>query len=477
MAYIIPEQYYFRLHHIRPRFKYDVERVLIFMASEISRIPEMEADDFVLRLNNAIMRFPGNATKSIKTINNWRTEISALFGFIQTGSNSNRIKPGLRAIELEKDQDLVKAFKKFLFFFQYPGGHLKPSEITKYIDAGIKFKPVVYILQLLEYAEQTENARIGISKAELTHCIFNDLRCTRDNENIPVTWERIKRHRENHMEYDTSGDVIRYAGDILDYMEIANLLVSYNSGLFYINRLENEAVQSFIHNQIWFDKYDDMILLGRSDSTTIVEIQPYWFDYVNSPLDDDAFKTDLIALSSEDPHTYTQEKENLKDLLSTYLEQEYVDNKLESKEIGDMGESLIYAHECEKLRVNGREDLIHLVKIIPTVQYLGYDVVSYDLHEKRKHIEVKATVSSKPMYATRIHLTTNEWRAASTYRDDYYIYRVSFAKDGNKLLVINDPVGLYKEDRIQMIPRDDGADLIINTSQEGEEEDLLYWNG
>ena len=45
--YKIPEEYYFRLHHVRPRFKGDIENVLIYVAEEISRVGEKQIDEFV----------------------------------------------------------------------------------------------------------------------------------------------------------------------------------------------------------------------------------------------------------------------------------------------------------------------------------------------------------------------------------------------------------------------------------------------
>ena len=46
MKYSIPNDFYFRLHHVRPRFKNDVESVLLFMANEISKIPSLPKEDF-----------------------------------------------------------------------------------------------------------------------------------------------------------------------------------------------------------------------------------------------------------------------------------------------------------------------------------------------------------------------------------------------------------------------------------------------
>ena len=38
MEYQVPNQFYFRIHHVRPRFKNDVENVLIFVAESIAKL-------------------------------------------------------------------------------------------------------------------------------------------------------------------------------------------------------------------------------------------------------------------------------------------------------------------------------------------------------------------------------------------------------------------------------------------------------
>ena len=195
--YKIPDEYYFRLHHVRPRFKGDIENVLIYMAEEISELHKMEAKTFSDKMNEAIYRYPGNAHRELKTINNWRTEISALFGFIIHQNDYDM--PGRRAQELAKKQDLVEFFKIFLYNFQYPGAHLKVQAIAEQIKIGIHFKPAQYILKVLKYANEHEKGTVGLTKFEICHCIFNDLRCTRDNEDVSQTWERIKKNRQNNI--------------------------------------------------------------------------------------------------------------------------------------------------------------------------------------------------------------------------------------------------------------------------------------
>ena len=45
--YKIPDEYYFRIHHVRPRFKGDIENVLIYMAEELTAIGEKNVDEFI----------------------------------------------------------------------------------------------------------------------------------------------------------------------------------------------------------------------------------------------------------------------------------------------------------------------------------------------------------------------------------------------------------------------------------------------
>ena len=306
--YKIPEEYYFRIHHVRPRFKGDIENVLIYMAEEITRVGEQPTDEFVKKVNEAIYRYPGNAHRELKTINNWRTEISALFGFIEHTDKTE--KPGRRAIELASNEDLVECFKVFLYNFQYPGAHIKPKNVLEQIENGIHFKPAQYILKLLKFANREGGNSVGITKYEACHCIFNDLRVTRDNEGVEKTWERISENRKKKLEYDQTGDVVRYAGDILDYMEIANLLKTYDSYTYYLNTLEEEAVIKFIESTEWFGEYDEMIENRTGDMESVKDCINGWFSYVNRDIKETDFSTDILAYIASDEDDLKKLKEN-----------------------------------------------------------------------------------------------------------------------------------------------------------------------
>lgn len=145
-----------------------------------------------------------------------------------------------------------------------------------------------------------------------------------------------------------------------------------------------------------------------------------------------------------------------------------------TKDIGDIGEGLVHGHECMRIKLGGREDLIHLIKRIPTQFAVGYDISSVELDERKRYIEVKTTISSKPLHFNRIHLTKNEWNTASSTHDRYYIYRLLLSKNERKLFLLQDPVGLYKKDKIEMVPGN-GADITFDPSKVGEFEELLTW--
>lgn len=482
--YKVPEEYFFRVHHVRPRFKGDIENVLIYVAEEISRVGEKEIDKFVEEVNAALFRYPGNAHRELKTINNWRTEISALFGFIEHTDTTD--KPGRRAIELAKSGDLVECFKTFLYNFQYPGAHIKPNRVLEQIEEGIHFKPAQYILKLLRYANRDGGNSIGITKFEVCHCIFNDLRVTRDCEGVERTWDRIFRNRENGVTYDQTGDVIRYAGDIIDYMEIANLLKTYDSRTYYLNTLEEESIVKFCESNEWFDEYDKMIRIKSGTMEDVKACVSGWFSYVNRDMEDTDFSTDILAYIASNEEELRQLKESatnvetsgLSDLIQrdAILEKRIIQyfDQLTTKDIGDIGENLVHGHECMRIKLGGREDLLHLIKRIPTQFAVGYDISSVELDERKRYIEVKTTISSKPLHFNRIHLTKNEWNTASSTHDRYYIYRLMLSKNERKLFLLQDPVGLYKKDKINMIPSD-GADITFNPKEVGQFEELLTW--
>ena len=490
MTYQVPQEYYFRIHHCRSRFKGDVENVLIFMATEISKISDQYGSVDNKKLNAAIRHYPGNGNKTEKTINNWRTEISSLFGFFEY-KDGEKIAGELTK-HLAQYQDMVEFFKLFLFKFQYPGAHIDVKEVMEQIEAGVRFKPAQYILSLLEHAEKITGKRQYITKAEACHCLFNDLRCTRDRESPDKVWARIMENRENQVEYDETGDVIRYAGDILDYMEIANLLVCYDHTRFYSNRKrEEKAVSSFVSSDLWFDKYDCLYDRIANDENLADEKtrrnyyseinQQYtaWFSFVNQKELNVDFRTNLLSILSQGTEEYTKEKEEAIAKFYTSLQEKGI---IRTKDTGDLGEDMVYIHECKRVSNIGRSDLLHIIKHIPTQYAVGYDIQSVESKAKpkykKRYIEVKTTLTRSAIKQAnyRFHLTPNEISTAETVRENYYVYRLIVSNNENKLFVIKNPIQLFEEGLLTMTDNN-GADVSfdVKNTKVGSFEELLVW--
>ena len=465
--YKVPDEYYFRIHHVRPRFKDDVENVLFYMAHCCSTLKVLPLNEYKDKLNTMIQLYPENAGKTEKTINNWRTEIAALFGFYIEDRNAQKTETGEMAYFLDKEQDLVQFFKFYLFKFQYPGGHLKSDRIKEFIDAGIKFKPAHYILKMLYEAELKNGKHLGITKEEATHCIFNDLRVTRDYRDVNEVADLILTNRKKKVEYEHGGDITRYAGDILDYMVHANLL-DERHGYFYLNHTELESIMVFINDINYFDGYDRFY--GKPiNIPDLAEIETDWFTYVNKELHAELFKTDLTSY-------FTEKSDDEEDLYKTAVDdkiKEILEGIGSTKDIGDLGENLIIGHEKVRLVNLGREDLIHLIKKIPTALAVGYDIQSVEEDQRKRYIEVKTTISNKPLKFFGFHLTRNEWDSAQTLNDRYFVYRLMINRSQKVIYILQNPVQLYKQDKLEMRITN-GAEISFK-EEVAEKTELMTW--
>ncbi len=471
--YMTPPEFCLPLHHVRPRFKDDLEGVLMFFVDSVARIGKCEKQTFDRSLDTCLHEYPGNATKSRKTMSNWRTEISALFSLVWHEGDYEA--PSRRCFELAERRNLPEAFRWFLYKFQYPGGHLRPDYAAELILSGVRFKPVQTILKVFKAGNPDGGNSFCLSRGEVCHCIFNDLRVTRDGEDASATLARIMDNRRNGRTYVEDGDVVRYAGDILDYMQIAGLLKTHNGRDFHLNPASNSAILKFISNDERFMGYDS--LYGRNAVTAgdVASRQSAWEDYANQELPDDDLSIDLSALLGDGLPVPADAI-----LRPSPSRGEGHAAPPTTEDVGERGEALVYGHECMRLKKDGREDLVHLVKRIPTSLALGFDISSVESDtEQKRYIEVKSTASFRPIVFNTIHLTPNEWRVAETERRRYFVYRlfICFSTGDARLYTLRDPVGEYKSDRVTMMPSSSGGvDVRFDSGKVGKFEELLKWN-
>lgn len=462
MKYVVPADQYRRLHHIRPRFKNDVDGVILFVSCEISKLPKMPHVDFKESLNKVIKHYPGNSRVKEKTINNWRTEISSLFGLIESDAKDSW--PSRMALMLDQKQDLISFFRYFLYYFQYPGGHLKPKETLSLLKEGINFKPAQHIINvLIEGGRLADNAAsFGISKEEATHCIFNDLRSTKGSRSPKDTAELIIKNRNEGVTYDSSGDIIRYAGDILDYMVLADLLDEKANAKFYLKKINTEILLAYAKSANSFKPYQKMMGVASITIQDVVETQIAWFNYVNNELKSEIFETNILDLISSDSEpTKSLKGGHLQEVLKKLSSLVDTDKK-PTRDIGNAGEAITIEHETRRLTNLGRTDVLHLIKKIPESFAIGYDIGSYEgVGALRRFIEVKTTISRRKVVTSSFHMTPSEWSSAETSGDKYFIYRLIINAGQIDMFIIRDPVRKYKDGIVKMVPRD-GADIVYD---------------
>lgn len=485
--YQIPDRYWYRIHFVRPRFKSNIENVLLYMANECCRIPDCSCEEYSKKYFNAIKMFPGNIDMADKTLHNWRTEIPALFGFYTEDKDAGITRTSQMAMFLHENQDLTQFLRLFLYSFQFPGGHLKPQDLFDVIHLGIRFKPAQMIIRVLMAGNEilSKNKSIkdmSISAEEATYCIFNDTRVTTGQTRPETIAQTILDNRKNGIKYynpkdpnimsltgkaRSKGDVTRYAGDILDYMEIANLL-SENNGYFCLKGNEKVAIESFAKDKSFFLGYEHFYGDRNLTTTKISTVEPMWFDYVNKSMRPDLFKTDVRALLTGSTELDVVFGDRIKNVVSG--------DDHTTKDIGNLGEAIICGHEKMRLKVNGYEDFVRLVQIVDSPSYHpGFDIDSYEADGTQDHryIEVKTTISKQRIQMYGFHMSPNEWRVAGTIKEHYCVYRLMLSEKNMTLLILRDPVRLYKNDVIEALPRD-GMEISFDTNA-FEPTEILKW--
>ncbi len=476
--YKVPFKYRQRIHFVRPRFKANIENVLLYMANACCRIKPCSCSEFNQKFTNALRLFPGNITASEKTIANWRTETPALFSFYKENKERDMTQTSKMAFFLNENQDLTQFFKLFLFTFQFPGGHLKPNENIELISRGVKFKPAKLIIQVLMECNKIlrnngVDKNFSISAEEVTYCIFDDTRVTNGTVSPKQVAEVIVNNRHNKVKYyDTTdefifsskgtarskGDVTRYAGDILDYMEIASLLSNNGYGYYGLCG-DQKTLNLFADNSNYFAGYDSFYGKKNIEVSEVSAIEQYWYEYVDNNLKPELFKTDIADLVTNDNNIPQIYKEQIQWILDN--------NQSTRKDTGNIGESIVEGHEKVRLINMGYPDLSKRVQIVDSPSYHpGFDIDSFEGDEEQLHryIEVKTTISKNRIQQYDFHMSTNEWSVASTHLEHYCVYRLMLNSDGMKLYILRNPVALYKTDKIDAVPRD-GMDVHFDSDK------------
>lgn len=101
----------------------------------------------------------------------------------------------------------------------------------------------------------------------------------------------------------------------------------------------------------------------------------------------------------------------------------FIENNIEAKRIGDLGEIWVYEQEKRKLIGAGLLNLSEKVKHISNDNGdgTGYDIESYDLKGNKLFIEVKTT---KNNFNATFYVSRNELERSRIEQENYFMYRV-----------------------------------------------------
>ncbi len=324
---------------------------------------------------------------------------------------------------------------------------------------------------------------MSISDEEATYCILNDLQVTSGKRSPREVAEIILSNRKNKLNYydkkdprnynskgkpRTKGDVVRYARDIMDYMEIAGLLERRMDGCFILKPNASAELKAFVDDSSYFVGYEQFYNVRNLESSMLAPVESEWFTYVNNLVNPDRFKTDIRTII---------ETSEVEVVIEDRIAELIANDSTTTKDIGNIGETIIFSHEKQRLKLAGYENLLHLIAIVDSPSYHpGYDIDSLegDGTNHHRYIEVKTTISRQKINLYSFHMSPNEWYVAETHREHYCVYRLMLSAKDKTLYILRNPVALYKTDEIKAFPRN-GMEISFDAAK-FQPEKLLIWH-
>lgn len=108
----------------------------------------------------------------------------------------------------------------------------------------------------------------------------------------------------------------------------------------------------------------------------------------------------------------------------------FIQNNIDNKRIGDLGELWVLKYEIEKLRQSGQHNLIEKIKHTAKDEGdgTGYDIQSFDGNGQKIYIEVKTTKGGKN---STFYITRTELERSKIEKDNFYLYRLYNYNENN----------------------------------------------
>lgn len=447
--YITPEEYFYRCAFPRGRLLSQIEDDLGIFVQIIIKNAGKELDTFNHDFDKEYSKY---RTVTEKTIANHRTEMIALFGLIYL-SEDNLVLPSDRTKTLWEKQDYYLFFKGFVDKFQFPNGINTSHATVEQLQKGIKFKPAQFILTLLKKAVEKYGDNFSISGAEVSNLIFNDLRVTTGKLSAEDVLQSIITNRDQKIRYDGGSNLSQHGREFMGYLTLANLLsINEENNTFKLNSSEIKSIDTIINNHYFFKFPDNFIDSPEARKEAEAEWD-LWFGSIDK-LEESKLSTPVSAFSEIiEKEKLSEDKEGFPQPVMQQL-----------KNIGDLGENFVLKYERSKIQAL-RPDKAGLIAKVSHDTTLGYDIQSLELDdlEVKKHIEVKTTNRTYPpdtLILTWFTMSSNEWNAAKSYKNSYYIYRVFLVNKSVKLFIVKNPVKKEEEGLLTLEPA--GYKVILN---------------
>ncbi len=124
-----------------------------------------------------------------------------------------------------------------------------------------------------------------------------------------------------------------------------------------------------------------------------------------------------------DKKSPTKTKVTEKEPVFLPIKTNYLAKEQSNRNLGEMGEQLVYNYEKWRLIKAGKEKLAERVEWVSKEKGdgTGFDILSKQTNGKDMFIEVKTTKLAKE---TPIYFSRNEWKFALLKNKDFYLYRV-----------------------------------------------------
>jgi hypothetical protein len=438
----------YRCPIIRGKSQRKIDDLLPAYANIIDAICPRKTTEFSQIFNDELKKYLKNANK--KTLSNHRTEIAGkLFGMFYEKDGLVQVSDKTKKFLTDNDQPAF--FKDFCYKMQFPNGMEKPQTIQEHINNNINIRPYSFVLKVMILADE---AHINLTKKDIGYYVLNALHVLQGKATPDEVIAQIVKDRSASIQREirTPGKATSYNSqhttEQLNYLELANLIITDNGGTIILNKREITAIK-FISDYYNANPMFDIYAQDLSTSAGRKKFKIQW-GIENSLIGEKSaiFLTSSSALgvvSPIDDETSATEDETGK------------------IEIGEEGELYVFNYERKRVKEYNKH-LVGKVAYLGKIKGLGYDVHSViavrgaENSELSKYIEVKTTkrVTAPDLTDTTwediIQITKNEWDTACQHKELYSIYRVYFCRDNIVVYFIDDIYHQKEEGKIQVIP-------------------------